>query len=134
VCAVSEALCLISDRHYTESVNCLVSDEENGRCVLWGASPMSRKGRCTLWERVSYLRKRETHIMGGASPFYLTPQKILSTKYSSRDAPYTSTQRARWHTYTHACVPTGTLRDRRKKHHVEYKLFEIFEALRLPCV
>jgi hypothetical protein len=28
VCAVSEVLCLVSDRHYTESGNCSVSDEE----------------------------------------------------------------------------------------------------------
>jgi hypothetical protein len=31
VCVVFEVLCSISDGHYTESGNCLVSDEEKGR-------------------------------------------------------------------------------------------------------
>jgi hypothetical protein len=31
VCTVSEVLCSISDGHYTESGNCLVSDKEKGR-------------------------------------------------------------------------------------------------------
>jgi hypothetical protein len=31
LCVVSEVLCLVSDRHYTESGNNLVSDEEKGR-------------------------------------------------------------------------------------------------------
>jgi hypothetical protein len=44
-----KALCLVSIEHYTESGNYLASDEEKGRRVLWG--------------RVSYLNKRETHIM-----------------------------------------------------------------------
>jgi hypothetical protein len=47
VCVVSEALCSIFDRHYTESVNCSVSDEV--------------KGGHALTMCVSYLKKRETH-------------------------------------------------------------------------
>jgi hypothetical protein len=66
VCAVSEALCLISDGHYTESGNCLISDEENGRCVLWG--------------RVSYVKKREMHVMGAR----LLSQKKGDTHYGGR--------------------------------------------------
>jgi hypothetical protein len=46
VFVIFEALCSVSDGHYTESSNCLVSSEE--------------KGRRTLITRVSYLRKRET--------------------------------------------------------------------------
>jgi hypothetical protein len=65
VCVVSEALCSISNGHYTEFGNCSFSDEEIGRL--------------TLTTCVSYLKKRE-------------------------------------------------------KHRVEYKLFEIFEALRLSWV
>jgi hypothetical protein len=37
MCVVSKVLCLVSDGHYTESGNCLVSDEEKGRCVYIGA-------------------------------------------------------------------------------------------------
>jgi hypothetical protein len=73
VCAVSEALCSVSDGHYTEFGNCSVSDEEKGKHALWG--------------HVSYVMKRETHVMrarlvsqekgdtryGGTSLFYLTP-------------------------------------------------------------
>jgi hypothetical protein len=79
VCVVSEALCSVSDGHYTESGNCLISDEE--------------KERRALTARISHLRQRETHIMGarlishkngdacygGMSPFYSTAQKRLST-------------------------------------------------------
>jgi hypothetical protein len=50
VCAVSEALCLVSDGHYTESNNCSVSNEEKERRTLWGC--------------VSYAKKRETRVMG----------------------------------------------------------------------
>jgi hypothetical protein len=34
VCIVSEALCSISIGHYTESCNCSISGEENGRRAL----------------------------------------------------------------------------------------------------
>jgi hypothetical protein len=46
VCAVSEVLCSIPDGHYTESGNCSVFDEE--------------QGRHTHIVCVSYLRRRET--------------------------------------------------------------------------
>jgi hypothetical protein len=49
VCAVSEALCSVSNGHYTEPDNCSISGEE--------------KGRHALITCVSYLRKRETHNM-----------------------------------------------------------------------
>jgi hypothetical protein len=45
VCAISEVLCLVSDRHYIESGNCSVSDEE--------------KGRCAHAIHISYMRRRE---------------------------------------------------------------------------
>jgi hypothetical protein len=47
-CAVSEVLYLVSDEHYTEADNCLVSDEE--------------KGRHALITRVSHLKSRETRL------------------------------------------------------------------------
>jgi hypothetical protein len=47
---VSEGLCSVSDRYYSESNNCSVFDEENGRRALWGC--------------VSYLNEREMHVMG----------------------------------------------------------------------
>jgi hypothetical protein len=55
VCAVSEVLCSVSDGHYTEYVNCSVSDDEKGRHVLWG--------------RVSYLRERKTCPCNACLPF-----------------------------------------------------------------
>jgi hypothetical protein len=61
MCAVSEALCLASDGHYTESGNCLVSDEE--------------KGRRACSTGVSYLRQRETRDMGARLPFTLLHKK-----------------------------------------------------------
>jgi hypothetical protein len=48
VCAVYEALCLVSDGHYTELDSCFVSDKEKGRHALWG--------------RITYHKKRERHI------------------------------------------------------------------------
>jgi hypothetical protein len=50
VCAVSEALCSVSDGHYTESDNCSISNEE--------------KERHTLWGHISYAKKRETRVLG----------------------------------------------------------------------
>jgi hypothetical protein len=55
VCAVYELLCSISDRHYTESSNCSVADEE--------------KGRRALNTRVSHRRKRETRVSYARVPF-----------------------------------------------------------------
>jgi hypothetical protein len=48
--AVSEVLCSVPDRHYTESGNSSVSNKD--------------KGRHAYQTRVSYLNKRETHFMG----------------------------------------------------------------------
>jgi hypothetical protein len=45
------------------------------------------------------------------------------------NAPCAIMRRSRWNTYTHVCVTMGTQWARRKKHHVEHKLSEIFEAL-----
>jgi hypothetical protein len=42
----SEALSLVFDEHHTESTNCLVSNEEQGRRALT--------------TRISYIRQRET--------------------------------------------------------------------------
>jgi hypothetical protein len=100
---------------------CLVSQEKGDACY-GGASCISGKGRHALWGCISYLKKKETHVIGvrlvsqekgdarygGVSPFYLTPQKRLSTEYSPWDAPCASMQRAHWHTYVHVCVPTST--------------------------
>jgi hypothetical protein len=47
--AISKALCSVSDGHYTESGNCLVSDEE--------------KGRRAFSMHVSHRRKRETRYI-----------------------------------------------------------------------
>jgi hypothetical protein len=63
VCAVSKALCLVSNGHYNESDNCSVSDEEKGRCTLWGCA--------------SYLKKKETRVMGAR----LVSQEKGDTRY-----------------------------------------------------
>jgi hypothetical protein len=51
VCAISKVLCLVSDGHYTEFGNSLVSYEEKGR-----------RAHAT---RDSYLRRRETRPRNG---------------------------------------------------------------------
>jgi hypothetical protein len=45
MCAVSEALCLAFNGHYTESGNCLVSDEKKGDALIVQASHILGKGR-----------------------------------------------------------------------------------------
>jgi hypothetical protein len=118
VCAVSEVLSSVFDGYYTESGNCSISDEEKGRRDNeTRVSHLNKRGR-TLWRRVSSL---------------LHMQKI-PTYYSPRDSPCTHTQHDLWYTYTHVCVPMVTLQAWRKKHHVEHKLCDIFEALRLSLV
>jgi hypothetical protein len=72
VCAVSEALCSISDGHYTESDNCSFSDEEKGRRALYGRVLYLRKMEmCVMGAHLISQEKGEAHY-GGASPFYLT--------------------------------------------------------------
>jgi hypothetical protein len=39
-----------------------------------------------------------------------------------------------WHTYVNICVIIGITRAWHKKHHVEHKLSDIFEALRLSWI
>jgi hypothetical protein len=111
VCAVSEALHSVSDEHYTEFCNSSVSDEEKGRHALWG--------------RVSYVKKRETHVMsvhllcqkremcamGARLPFISHSQKRLPTEYSPQD-----------NFLRHSAC-------QRKKQCVEDKLSKIFKAL-----
>jgi hypothetical protein len=87
------------------------------------------------------LMKRASHILingdarcGGMSPLYFICKKRIPTNYSPRDSPCTNTQNDLWHTYAHVCVPMVTLQARRKKHHVEHKLCDIFKALRLSLV
>jgi hypothetical protein len=130
--AVSEALCLVFDEHYTESINCLVSGEEKGRHAL---------STC-----VSHLRKREMRITdtcliseengdtryGGASPFYLTAQKRVSTEYSPSDPPCASTCMIICAHAPH--LPKRPCACRCRKHHVEHKQFEILDPLRLLWV
>jgi ribosomal protein L34 len=78
VCVLSKVLCLVSDRHYTESGNCSVSDEEKGRRVLATRVSHRRKGRhalatCILHRRkgrqalamcISHRRQREAIYVG----------------------------------------------------------------------
>jgi hypothetical protein len=116
VCAVSEVLCSVSDGHYTKSGDCLISDEEKGRRALGTHVSHLIKRRHALWRRVCPL---------------LHMQKRIPIDYSPWDSPYTNTQHDLWHTYVHVCVPMVTLQTRHKKHCVEHKLCDIFEALRL---
>jgi hypothetical protein len=72
ICSMCENMviwCLIYDKHYTKSGNCLVSDEEKGRCALStcvshlrkretryvSTSHIEGKRRCVLCERISLL-------------------------------------------------------------------------------
>jgi hypothetical protein len=55
VCTVTEALCLVSNGHYTESYDCSVSGEE--------------KGRHAVITSISHLKKRETRLYGARLPF-----------------------------------------------------------------
>jgi hypothetical protein len=55
VCAVSEVLCSVSGKHYTESGNSSISDEEKGRRVHAMRVLYMRKGRHTHGTRVSLL-------------------------------------------------------------------------------
>jgi hypothetical protein len=87
VCSVSQALCSLSNEHYTDSGNSLVSDEE--------------KGKRALTMRVSYLKQREMWskyvrltseakgltLYEGVSNFYLTTQKGMSIESSPPDPP-----------------------------------------------
>jgi hypothetical protein len=66
-----------------------------------------------MWACLIYEAKGSMRY-GGASPFYLTPQKRLSTEYSLRDAPCANTRRAHWRTYMH---------------HMEHKLFRSLKPL-----
>jgi hypothetical protein len=137
VCAVSEVLCSISDGHYTESGNSLVSDEEKGRhahemLVSYlrrietrprSAHLLSEERGDTLTKHVSYIS--ETHVS-----FLLNMhKKRISTEYSPRDAPCANTQYARWLTYANVCVLMGIMWAQCKKHHVEHKS-DIIEAIR----
>jgi hypothetical protein len=97
---------------------------------------------------VSYLNKMEMCFMGAcllskwkgdaryvsASPFYLTPQKRLSTEYSLHDAHCTNLQRCPLAQICNIFVLVGTLWAQCKKHRVEHKLSDIFEALRLSWI
>jgi hypothetical protein len=56
VCAVSDVLCSIFDGHYTESDNCLVSDEEQGRCAHATRVSYLTRRDMPRETRVSYLR------------------------------------------------------------------------------
>jgi hypothetical protein len=43
--------------------------KKKGDVCYGGASPISIKARRSLWGRVSYLNKRETHVMGACLSF-----------------------------------------------------------------
>jgi hypothetical protein len=127
VCAVSEVLCSISDEHYTEFGNYSVSDEV--------------KGRRDHTTRVSYVRRRETyprnvHLVSyeRAFPLYLTCTKknvyeIFYTKYSLRQHATCPLAHKRKPMCANG-YPMGP----HKKHHVEHKLSDIFEAPKLSWV
>jgi hypothetical protein len=89
--------------------------------------------RDTHMELTSPILINEDTCCGGASPLYFICKKI-PTDYSPWDSPCTNMQHDHWHTYVHVCVSMVILRARRKKHYVEYKLSDIFEALRLSWV
>jgi hypothetical protein len=77
---------------------------------------------------------REMRVVEAHLPFTSYAKKEDLQDYSPQDSPYTNTQHNRWQAYSHVCVPMVTLRARCKKHRVEHKLSDIFEALRLSWV
>jgi hypothetical protein len=87
-------------------------------------------------ERVSrILLKGDTHC-GGASPFYLicSKKKKALQIILHGNAPYASMRGARWHRYAKRMCANRHPTARRKKHYMEHKLSEIFEANGLPWV
>jgi hypothetical protein len=133
VCVVSEALCLVSGGHYTESSNSLVSDEENVRRARAMRVLYLRKVRHAHRMHVLYPRKgRRTHRT--CVSLLHNMHKKIPIEYSPRDVPCANAQHAHWHTYANICVTMGILRARHKKHHVEHKVSNIFKALRLMWV
>jgi hypothetical protein len=97
-----------------------ISGEANGRHAYITRVLHLSKGRRALWRRVSLLlnmQKKES--------LYI----ILHG-----NAPCGSMRRARWHAYMKCMCTNGHTAAQRQKHRVEHKLFEIFEAHRLPWV
>jgi hypothetical protein len=60
---------IVSDRYYTESSICSVSDEEKGRRALTTCVSYMGKGRCMLDTSVSHSNQRETCYIGVRLPF-----------------------------------------------------------------
>jgi hypothetical protein len=131
VCAVSEVLCSVSDRHYTESGNSTVSDEEKGRHAnTTRALYLTRKetrprNACLVSEK-----KRDTP-MQRASPFYLTCTKKEYLQIILHRMPLAPTHcmLVDTHMRTYVCQQA-----RCTKHRVEHKLSDILEAIRLLWV
>jgi hypothetical protein len=91
LCSVFKALCLVSDGHYTEFGNCSVSNEEKGRHALITCVSHLRKWEmCSSYACLILNEKRDARS-GGASLFYLTAQKRISTEYSPQHPPCAST-------------------------------------------
>jgi hypothetical protein len=67
-------------------------------------------------------------------PFTSYVKKRIPIDYSPHDSSFTNMQHDHWHTYAHVCVQMVNLWAQRKKHHVEHKLSDIFEALILSWV
>jgi hypothetical protein len=107
-------------------VLCSVSSEAKGRCTYRMHVSHLSKGRRVLWRHVSLLlnmhKKSLQIILHGNAP-------CANTQHESKISCYML------HTYRmHVCVPMVTLQARCKKHCVEHKLSEIFEARKLPWV
>jgi hypothetical protein len=138
ICSMCENMaifevCSVSDGHYTESGNWSVFDEE--------------KGRHAHTMRVSYLRRRETFPKNKyliseekgdvptkrVSPFYLICTKNIYWLFSMESSLRQHAACSLAQIHTRICA-NGHVRAWWKKHHVEHKLSNIFEALRLSRV
>jgi hypothetical protein len=91
--SASEALCSVSNEHYTESGYCSVSDKE--------------KERHLLIRRVSHPMQRETRVRRRVSLLLNYKWKILPTEYSPWDNSLSPQARAHLSMYA-ACAQTGT--------------------------
>jgi hypothetical protein len=134
VCAVSKVLCSVSDGHYAESGNSSVSDEEKGRRVhVTRVSYLSRRemrprNMCLISEKKGDVPTQR------ASPFYLTcTKKNIYILFSTGCPLRQHVACLLAHIHAHICANRHE-QARCKKHRVEHKLSEIFEALRLSWV
>jgi hypothetical protein len=76
---------------------------------------------------MSHILLKGDTCCGGVSPFYLVCKKALQIILHG-NAPCASTRGARWHGYAKRMCASGHPVAQRKKHCMEHKLSEIFEA------